>query len=284
VRPILFEVFGFPVPSYSVLMILGYILALYLLFRLTPRDASGDDGGLNRPQVWDLYIVMVVSSVIGSKFGHVLFEASGHVTEDHRPINGVIELLEYDPWHWARLGESGYVWYGGMIGALLTAVVYFRRRPKLKAALYADAFAPSIMAGAAVGRLGCFLAGCCHGRPTDAPWGIIFPDQAAPVHPTQLYDSFIATVLAVFLFRHFSRRRFDGENIAILLMAYAVLRSCTELFRGDGERGGIGPFSTSQLLSIPLFAAGVWLYARLSKRASNITGAEQPGRVTSPTV
>jgi phosphatidylglycerol:prolipoprotein diacylglycerol transferase len=116
---------------------------------------------------------------------------------------------------------------------------------------------------------------------------MVFPDQARPVHPTQLYDSLIATMLAALLYRHFSRRRFDGENIAILLMAYAVLRSVTECFRGDGERGGIGPLSTSQLLSIPLFAVGLWLYVRLSKRAkgaSGVTRQEHPAQATSQTV
>jgi phosphatidylglycerol:prolipoprotein diacylglycerol transferase len=275
-RPILFELFGAKIDSYPVLMVLGYALALWVLFRLTPRASKGEDGRPERAQVWDLFIVMVVSSVIGSKLGHVLFEASGHKRETGEPITGIIDLLSYDPWHWARLGEGGYVWYGGMIGALLTAVVYFKRRPKLNAALYADTFAPAIMTGAAVGRIGCFLAGCCHGRPTDAPWGVVFADNPLPVHPTQLYDSFIAASLAIVLFLRFPRRKFDGENISILLMAYAVLRSITEIFRGDVERGGIGPLSTSQLLSIPLFLAGAWMYARLSRRASVVTGAASP--------
>src|SRR5436853_413470 len=142
-KPVLFEIFDFPVPSYSVLMVLGYILALAVLWKLTPktsegaRAAIGGETGLNRPQVWDLFIVMVVSSVIGSKLGHVFFEASSHVDDNGKPLSGVIELLKTDPWHWARLGEPGYVWYGGMLGALITAVIYFKRRPKLRAWLYA---------------------------------------------------------------------------------------------------------------------------------------------------
>jgi phosphatidylglycerol---prolipoprotein diacylglyceryl transferase len=279
-KPILFQVFDFDVPSYSVLMVLGYIVALLVLFKLTPKSAPGTidspDGELNRPQVWDLFIVMVVSSVIGSKLGHVLFEASSHVDDQGRPLGGVIDLLKTDPWHWARLGEPGYVWYGGMLGALITALVYFKRRPKLRAWLYADAFAPAIMAGAAIGRVGCFLAGCCYGKPTNAPWGLAFPDtHGVPVHPTQLYDALVAASLGAFLMWRFGRRRFEGENIALLLMAYAILRSVTEVFRGDPERGGLGAISTSQLISIPLFALGVFLYVWLSKRPR----AETPGAV-----
>jgi phosphatidylglycerol:prolipoprotein diacylglycerol transferase len=266
VHPIAFELFGFPVPSYSVLMVLGYAAALAVLWRLVPAGPGEiDDGGLHRVQVWDLFVVMVVSSVLGSKVGHVLFEADGHLDAAGRPtIHGVIDLLRSDPWHWARIGESGYVWYGGLLGALGAAVVYFRRRPKLSGWLYADTFAPAIVAGASIGRIGCFLAGCCYGKPTALPWGVRFPDLPGPVHPTQLYDSAAALLLFLLLGWRYPRRRFDGENIALLLIGYSALRAMTEAFRGDSDRGGIGPLSTSQLISIPLFLAGSAIY--LSRR------------------
>jgi phosphatidylglycerol:prolipoprotein diacylglycerol transferase len=261
--PVLFELFGFPVPSYAVLMVLGFIVALLALFKLVPPapEVPLDSGPLHRAQVWDLYVVMVVSSIIGSKVGHVLFEAPGHVDADGHHLNSLWELLKSDPWHWAKLGESGYVWYGGLLGALGTAVFYFWRRPRLSAWLYSDTFAPSIVAGAAVGRIGCFLAGCCYGKPTQLPWGVRFPGMNGPVHPTQLYDSLSALCLALFLFWNYPRRKFDGENIAWLLILYPVLRSLSESVRGDADRGGLGVLSTSQLISIPLFLIGLWIYA-----------------------
>ncbi len=266
--PILFEVFGFRVPSYAVLMALGFLVALAALFVLTPKDAAKAGGGLNRPQVWDLYIVMVVSSIMGSKLGHVLFEAPGHKAEDGHIVQSLWELLREDPLHWARLGEPGYVWYGGMIGALVVAVYYFRSRPHLNAWLYSDTFAPAIMLGAFVGRLGCFMAGCCHGQPTEVPWGVHFPQLAGPVHPTQLYDSAIGLVLGSWLLLRFPKRKFDGQNIALLLISYALLRGLTESVRGDPERGAFGFLSTSQLLSIPLFGIGCGLYLWLRKRGA----------------
>ena len=261
--PVLFHAFGVPIYSYAALMVAGYLVALGLLFWVSPKQAAPDTGGLERPQVWDLFIVMVVSSIIGSKVGHVLFEA-----EAHEGVDSLWELMQKDPWHVLRLGEAGYVWYGGMIAALLTAVVYFRRRPRLDAWQYSDAFAPAIMAGAAVGRLGCFLAGCCYGQPTDTAWGVWFPQLSGPVHPTQLYDSFAAGSIAVVLLWRYHRRRFVGENIALLLMLYPVARATTEIFRGDPERGALGPLSTSQLLSIPLFAVGVWFYLTRSRETA----------------
>jgi phosphatidylglycerol:prolipoprotein diacylglycerol transferase len=289
VRPVLFHVFGYAIDAFPVMVGLGYLAGLFVLFRLVPKD--GPEDGLNRPQIFDLFIVMVVASLIGSKLGHFFFEAPGHTDRNGLPINSVWEMIEREPWHWAYLGEGGYVWYGGMITALLVAIVYCRRRPKLPWWLYADVTAPAIMIGASVGRVGCFLAGCCHGKPTAMPWGVIFPKTGAmPVHPTQLYDSAIALSLGLFLWWRHKRRAFDGheggqpagrsptivprsrsdrygQNMAILLMAYPILRSITEIFRGDAERGIYGPISTSQLLSIPVFAAGAYLWVRLSRKA-----------------
>ncbi len=299
-KPILFEIFGWKAPSYAVLMALGFVVALMTIWALVPRQPTAglsgitagvrqafallvsflgstklgqklypipdhpDDQGLpvSRARSMDLYLVMLISALLGSKFGHVLFEAEGHVGSDGQKIETLWQLLQDDPWHWARLGEAGYVWYGGMIGALLVAIYYFKTRPQLKAALYSDVFAPAIMTGAAVGRFGCFLAGCCYGQPTDSPWGVLFPHlhSLGPVHPTQLYDTFIAAALGSFLMLRFKKRRFDGENIAWLLMLYPALRATTEVFRGDPERGAFLILSTSQWLSIPLFAAGAYLY------------------------
>mgnify|MGYP006266080249 FL=1 len=263
--------FGIELPSYAVMMAAGYLAALAAVWFLVPRRRRGS-AGIDRPQAFDLFLVMVASSLIGAKVGHVLFEAPGHVTADGRTIESLWELLREDPWHVLRFGEGGYVWYGGMIGALVTAVIYFRRRPGLNGWLYADAFAPAIMVGAAFGRVGCFMSGCCYGVPTELPWGIDFPATAGPVHPTQLYDATFAAICGAVLLHRFGRRRFDGENIALLLIAYPVARFTTEMLRGDPERGGLGPFSTSQWLSLGVGAIGVWLYGA----GVNARGATDP--------
>lgn len=263
--PTLFTIFGWNVPSYAVLMGLGFVVAYFVVMRQVGRSKVPEsEGGLSKRQVFDLYLVMLISSLIGSKIAHVLFESPGHKLPDGRIAQSMGELLAVDPWHWIRLDDAGYVWYGGLLGALVTSVYYFWRRPELRAWLYADAFAPAIVAGAFMGRVGCFLAGCCHGRPTDVPWAVQFVTTRVPVHPTQIYDALAALVLAVPLYLHFTRRRFEGETIALLLMGYALLRGITEMFRGDAERGSVGMFSTSQLISIPLFLVGlgIWVVRR----------------------
>lgn len=260
-HPVLFTVGEVAVPSYAVMALLGYVAALLSILKLT-KSPAGRASGLAPSRAWDLFIVMFVASIIGAKLGHVFFEADGHIGRNGQAIHNVAELLADDPWHWARITSAGYVWYGGMLGALATAAVYFRRRPELKAWAYCDAFSPAIMIGAAFGRVGCFMAGCCHGAPTDVPWALQFVTTHELVHPTQAYDAFFAFCLWAFLFFRFPRRRFDGELIAWLLILYPLLRSFTEVFRGDAERGHVGVLSTSQLISIPLFLIGLGLMIR----------------------
>ncbi|MBI4818841.1 MAG: prolipoprotein diacylglyceryl transferase [Deltaproteobacteria bacterium] len=261
-KPILFRIFDFGVPSYSVMMTVGYLMALGALWALARRHDPAGGSGLSFSQMFDLWIVMVVSSLLGSKAAHVLFEAAGHVDEDGKPIGGLIELLKSDPLHWARLGEGGFVWYGGLIAALGTAIFYFRHRPWLNGWMYTDAFTPAIVLGLAFGRFGCFLAGCCYGVPTESTFGVKFPQLPTPVHPTQLYEAVVALLLFAFLWWRFPRRRFDGESIAYLLVLYAIPRSMIEVLRGDADRGAVGGVSTSQLISIPLFLIGLWIFWR----------------------
>ncbi|MGF1510603.1 MAG: prolipoprotein diacylglyceryl transferase [Myxococcota bacterium] len=268
--------FGLALPTYAILMTAGYLAALGVVLSLTaePRPHAPN---LERRQVIDLFIVMLIASLIGAKLGHVLFEAPGHVLPDGTVVTSVWELLRHDPWHPFRLGEGGYVWYGGMLGALGTAAVYFRRRPHLNGLLYADAFAPAVLLGAFLGRLGCFCSGCCYGIPTDMPWGVIFPaTHGQSVHPTQLYDAAVGLIGGGLLWAWFGRRRFDGQNLALLLMIYGLARFATEAFRGDPGRGSFGPLSTSQALSIPVFLAGVGLYRWAARRAASTPAV--PGR------
>lgn len=264
-RPILFEFLGVKIASYAVFMVLGFCAALGVLLWLVPRNRLVAPG-LHRTQVWDLFIVMLVSGILGSKMGHVLFEAPGHIGKDGQRIESVAELLADDPWHWLRITDPGYVWYGGMLACLITAVFYFWRRAHLPAWLYADVFAPAVMLGAAVGRIGCFFAGCCHGTPTRCPLGVQFPGFSTTVHPTQLYDASVALILAIYLVERLFKRKFDGENIARLLIAYPFFRTLTEFLRGDDDRGIWGWLSTSQWVSIPLLLIGVAVYRQLSKQ------------------
>lgn len=202
-------------------------------------------------EIIDVLSVMVLSAVLGSKWAHVLFEAKGHILQNGRHAQGIIELLQYDPWHWLRVFGPGYVFYGGVLFSLLVTWLFLRARQVYQPWAYADYAAPGLALGIFFGRLACFWAGCCYGSPTYVPWAI--HHGSALVHPTQLYDAsfgLIALIMMCFLYR---KKRFNGEVFIWLMIFYSCWRFITELFRGDTERGLWGYFSTSQIISIILF-------------------------------
>ena len=125
------------------------------------------------------------------------------------------------------------------------------------------------------GRLGCFLAGCCHGRPTDSVIGITFTDAACyadplntPLFPSQLMEAgYILVIMTILLFLR-ERRKFYGQLFLLYIMFYAIGRSILEIYRGDSARGFIikDYLSHSQLIAIILFGAGVYVYFMLAKK------------------
>jgi phosphatidylglycerol:prolipoprotein diacylglycerol transferase len=161
--------------------------------------------------------------------------------------------------------RSGGVFYGGLIGAVAALVLLLRKR-RIAFWTFVDMAAPAAALGHAIGRVGCFLAGCCWGRECSLPWAVTFTDPAAernvgvplnvPLHPTQLYES--AGLLALCgLLLALGRRR-PGQVFAVYLGGYALLRFTIEFFRGD-PRGSVfgGALSTSQLIALAGFTAAL---------------------------
>jgi phosphatidylglycerol:prolipoprotein diacylglycerol transferase len=177
-----------------------------------------------------------------------------------------------DPIEIIRIWHGGLVFYGGFIGACLVALWYLRKHD-LSLWNTADILAPSIALGQFIGRLGCFFAGCCYGKPCDLPWAVTFSDfdslapTGVPLHPTQLYASING--LVIFLFLLFLRRRksFEGQLFWVYVLLYGVSRSFIEVFRGD-ERGVIieGLVSTSQFIGIIMAGVAVVMLWMLRAR------------------
>lgn len=168
--------------------------------------------------------------------------------------------------------HGGLVYYGGLIGATLAGFIYVRWK-KLPLWKIADVLAPSCALGNVFGRVGCFLNGCCYGRPTDLPWGVSFPSDnplhspTTPVHPTEIYDAannFLLYLFLAWLFRH---KKFDGQVFAIYLVGYAITRTIMEYFRGDYPPDHIHyGLTPGMLVSIPIFVVGLALGVILSRR------------------
>jgi phosphatidylglycerol:prolipoprotein diacylglycerol transferase len=171
--------------------------------------------------------------------------------------------------------HGGLVYYGGLIGAALAGFICIRWK-KLPLWKTVDVLAPSCALGNFFGRIGCLLNGCCYGRACNLPWAIRFPPGhptgGLPVHPTEIYDAldnFILYLLLAWLFR---RKKFDGEVFATYLIGYAITRTVMEYFRGDYPPDQIHfGLTPGELISIPIFIAGLVLGIVLSTRARKTT-------------
>ena len=215
--------------------------------------------GLDANRVLDLGIYIIISALIGAKLLLLITDFRAYMANPR-------ELL--------TIVRSGGVFYGGLILAVVVALIYIRRIG-LPLWTTCDVFAPGIALGHVVGRFGCLFAGCCYGRPTTLPWGITFTDRFAlenvgtplnvPLHPTQIYEAGAEfLILMVLLATEKKGKPFAGRTFWIYMLLYAISRFIIEFFRGD-ERGNVGMFSTSQFISLLLAPLAVVMLAYLSR-------------------
>jgi phosphatidylglycerol:prolipoprotein diacylglycerol transferase len=255
-HPILFEIGGFPVYTYGVLLAAAYLLGLQ--FALVRARARGLDGN----RVMDLGIWIIISALIGAKLLLLLVD---------------FDTFRQNPRELVTLMRSGGVFYGGLIAAVVVAIWYLRRH-KLPVWSVTDAFAPGIALGHVIGRMGCFFAGCCFGRATDVPWAITFTNQYAaenvgtplnvPLHPPQLYAAGAELViLGLLLVMERKGRPFPGRTFWGYLLLYGITRFIIEFYRGDA-RGMVGDLSTSQFVSVILVPLSLVMLMVLSRRSN----------------
>ncbi len=245
--PKLIQFGSFYIPTYGVLVALGFLAGLGITLRLARR------AGLSQDKMTNLAVYCAMAGIVGAKLFMFLFDLGDYIRNP-----GQILTLE-------TLQAAG-VFHGGFIAALLVAVLYMRRQ-KLPALATMDVFAPGVAIGQAIGRLGCFAAGCCWGKECDLPWGVRFrSDFAAPVplgktlHPVQLYESAADFVIFAFLYRQFGRNRRPGQIIGFYLVLYSTARFIIEFFR-EHEQALIGPFSITQWIALGLLILGIGILA-----------------------
>ena len=262
---------NFTLNTYGLLLACAFIAGLYLMARLAAQD------GLNRNRVYDLGLWILAASLIGSKLLLVVTEWEYYQANPRQ-----IFTLDFF--------RSGGVFYGGFIAAVIVSIVVMRiyHLPWWKTA---DAFAPAIAIGTAIGRIGCFSAGCCWGKPTMSAIGTHFSERgheitgvptivshlADPVarefwsqklggmfsaiylYPTQLFEAAATLIIFGFLMWLRKRRKFEGQIILSYAILYAVARFAIEFWRGD-DRGSLIGLSTSQFIAVIIFAGSVVLF------------------------
>ena len=167
--------------------------------------------------------------------------------------------------------QAAGVFHGGFIAAFVTAVVVMSRY-KLPVLETMDVFAPGVAIGQAIGRLGCFAAGCCWGRECDLPWGVRFRfNFAAPVpldktlHPVQLYESAVNFLIFAVLYRMCGKEHRAGQLIGWYLVPYSTVRFIVEFFRVH-DQSLVGPFSLTQWISLALLGLGAGMLLRVGRK------------------
>jgi len=261
-RPILFVVPGWEVPihSYGLMILLACFAALATGVWRARRE------NINPDVVYELAAWLFLCGAMGARGVYVLSHPE--------TIHGFGDIF--------RSWEGGNVFYGCILGGLTGSIIYWFRRP-FPFWKMADVAAPAVAIGIAIGRIGCFLNGCCHGAVCDQPWAVSFPGgshawvrqlnaglispaatSSLPVHPTQLYASLAGFVILGFLLAHFQRRRRPGEVMALLMIVYPLTRWPLETLRGD-EPAIFAGMTLSQNISVALFLCGVALSLGLRK-------------------
>ncbi|MEK6777604.1 MAG: prolipoprotein diacylglyceryl transferase [bacterium] len=255
-HPVLFHFGPLTLHTYGVFVASAFFLAIALSLRQARRE------GLDQNQMLDLAFYITLSAIIGARLLFIIVEYRYFLEKPIRIF---------------KIWEGGLVFYGGLILAVTVGIFYMKKH-KMPVLKVGDIVAPSLAIAQAVGRLGCLSAGCCYGKVTSAPWGIVFtdPDSLVPLdklgltlHPTQLYDSFAGLILFLILYAMGRKKRFDGQVLVMYGILYPVLRFSVEIFRGD-SRGALlgGMISTSQFISLIVFAVAVIFYIKLRNRST----------------
>lgn len=251
---------GLPVFGYGLMMCIGFFAAIKAAeWRAIQQKLPGD-------LVWDMATWLILPGLAGARLFYL-------IQYGDRVFRGV-PFAQW-PVQALNFSQGGIVLYGALLGgaAGYFSFCYFRRIRPLG---LADIVVPSVFIGIGFGRIGCFLYGCCYGRETSLPWAVQFPPESSsfvsmvekhllpadatctpPLHPTQIYSSIDGFMIAALTAWYFSRRRRNGEVLAMALIIYPITRFCVELLRGDEVGQMHTTLTISQLISIVLFLLNI---------------------------
>lgn len=266
----LFEIGNFRLPAYGLMIVIGYFTAVHFTSKIAQRK------GIDSIYIQTLSIWIIIGLVIGARLWFV-FEYWHYFRENF------IEIF--------KLWEGGMVFYGGFVGGLIFGLLYLRIK-KLYIPDVLDSVAPGLAIGIAIGRIGCFLNGCCFGKVTNCAIGIRFPQRylppaywshlkrglieadslwSLPVIPTQLITSANLLVIFIILWRIRNKIPFPGFHFSLFLGLYGLHRFVIDFFRYyEGSALVLKVLTLSQAFSILLMILSiVFIIAGLSsKRAA----------------
>ena len=240
--PDLFSIGPLTIHSYGLFLVLGIIGGLLVALWF------GRDQGIPASSIMDMGFIIILSSLIGSRLAYILMNIAYY---KENPLDMII--------FW----KGGLVFSGGLVAVVL-ALAWYLKRHHLSIWKIGDLWAPSAAIGQGIGRLGCFFAGCCYGKPTEMGWGVIFTNPKSlaplniPLHPTQLYGSLSGFIIFGVLYYLHAKKQFEGQLLLWFLILHSTARLFIERFRGD-ERGFIfgSDMTVTQLFALLILLAAV---------------------------
>ncbi len=268
-----------PIFGYGFMVMIGFVAAVAFSWRRARQV------GVDPELILDLSFWLLVSGVLGGRLAYLLqngrevfFDPQGRALQVRDALIAAVNL-----------SEGGLVLIGAMAGGPAGFFLFCHRR-RLAPLPLADVVVPAIFIGEGFGRIGCLLNGCCFGDPCSLPWEITFPQGSVPfralvergfvdpealttmsLHPTQIYSSISAFVLALVTATYYWRRRHNGDVLALACILYPITRFTLEFLRGD-EMGQLGTGLTiSQLYSLAILIVGLALLAWVSARGTPAT-------------
>ena len=248
-HPILFQVGPLTVYTYGFFIAVGLLVGLSLALKEAKRT------GVDHQAVLDLVFYSVLAGIIGARIFYVAQNFSFYQDK-------LLNVL--------KIWEGGLVFQGGLIFAIPFAWVLIKKK-KLSFWQTFDMLAPYIALGQAFGRIGCFSAGCCFGKPTNLPWAVTFTNPKTlapfgiPLHPTQLYSAAVLFLIFFILFFWRKHKKFAGQLSCLYLILDSTFRFFVEFFRGDPRGQFWGQLSPAQVICLITFFIALSLYFYLPR-------------------
>lgn len=238
-----------PVPTYYLLISLSFVVSILWIIK------RAKNAQLNLNPVIDLLLTMMVAGFVGARLFQVLYE------DPRFYISNPTAIFKF----W----QGGFVFYGGFLGALVAAVLFYKWK-NYDFWRLADVMAPPLALGYSIGRWGCFFAGCCYGKLSNAPWAITFPQWSespagVPLHPTQIYSS-LTELISLFILLVLQKKPLWAKNKGVLFGTWLIFhgfgRVFVEQFRGDFRGENVFNLSISTWISFIIIIGGAVVIAK----------------------
>ena len=246
-HPILFKIGPLTIYTYGFFIALAFVTGI--LWACWEAKRLGEEA----EKIMDLGFYLIIAAIIGSRLFFVLLNMKEYL---NHPLNII------------KIWEGGLVFHGGLIASIVVGFYYLKKH-HLNIWKYTDILAPALVLGQGIGRIGCLMAGCCYGRKTTLPWGIVFKDPNSlavldvPLHPTQIYTSIGALCIFGLLLWLRKRKSYEGQVFWLYIVLYSIMRFIIDIFRGDQIYGTRVYFfqalTLTQVLSIVFFLSALYM-------------------------